>query len=101
MPLDPEGAAADAKASGNNSNSSPTNEVDETQEELMDPTVQARDFLAKNPLAKILVVLDTHSLENGSFVWKGNAPPSYEGCSLLEVSLYPFQCIACLRARRS
>ena len=101
VPLDPEGAAADAKASGNNTNSGSTSEVDETHEELIDPTVQARDFLAENPMAKILVVLDTHSMENGSFVWKGNSPPSYEGCSLLEVSLHLFQRTACLHATRS
>ena len=101
VPLDPEGAAADAKASGKNINSGSMDEVDETHEELMDPAVQARDFLAKNPMAKILVVLDTHSMENGSFVWKGNTPPSYEGCSLQEVSLHLFQRIAYLHATRS
>ena len=58
------------------------------QEELMDLVVEARDFLAKHSLAKILIVIDIHCLENGAFIWKGNTPVSYQGCSLLEVSLH-------------
>lgn len=46
----------------------------------------AEQFLEKHPLAKILVVIDTHSDDNGYFTWRGGAGSGYESCSLLEVS---------------
>ena len=44
----------------------------------------AVDFLAEFATAKIVVVIDTHSLENGSFSWSVESPN--EGSSLLQVS---------------
>lgn len=41
-------------------------------------------FLESNPTAKIIVVIDTHSEENGYFIWKGKES-GYSACSLLEV----------------
>jgi len=43
------------------------------------------EFMGRFPAAKIVVVLDTHSLDNGYFAWKGSSPSTYEGCSLQEV----------------
>ena len=86
--FDLEGAEEYTKATSKDSDSESTNEMDEMQEELMDPVVEARDFLVKHPLAKILIVIDMHCLENGAFVWKDNTPMSYQGCLLLEVSLH-------------
>jgi hypothetical protein len=46
----------------------------------------AESFLKEHPAAKIVIVIDTHCLTTGSFVWKGNRPENYEACSLFEVS---------------
>ena len=64
MPLDQEGADADSKATGKDFGPESTNKVDEMHEELIDPMVQARHFLSKHPMAKMLIALDTHCLEN-------------------------------------
>ena len=42
-------------------------------------------FLKSHPTAKIVFIVDTHSLDNGSFVFKGEDAVSYEACSLYEV----------------
>ena len=44
-------------------------------------------FLREFPAAKIVVIIDTHCLDNGSFAYKGDSPGTYQGCGLLEVSL--------------
>lgn len=45
-----------------------------------------RTFLNAHPTARIIVVVDTHCLEDsGAFIWKGDTPDTYEGRSLLEV----------------
>lgn len=44
----------------------------------------ARKFLEANPFAKLLIFLQTHSLENGAFVYTALGG-SLEGCRLLEV----------------
>ena len=49
-----------------------------------DPTL-AVEFLKKHVTAKILFIVDTHSLDNGCFVYAGDSPMTYEACSLLEV----------------
>ena len=51
-------------------------------------------------MAKIIVVVDTHCLENGSFVWTGDRPTAYEGCSLLEVCIWTFARCTCSRGNR-
>ena len=50
-----------------------------------DTEVAAR-FLTDNPTAKIVVVVDTHCVENGSFVWKG-AKSNYQACGMDEVGV--------------
>lgn len=46
----------------------------------------AGKFLAEFTTARIVVIIDTHSLDNGAFAWKGNSPATYEGCDLESVS---------------
>ena len=46
----------------------------------------AARFLVDHPTAKIVVVVDTHCVENGSFVWKG-AKSGFEACGMDEVSV--------------
>lgn len=46
----------------------------------------AAGFLAQHPTARIVLIIDTHCLEeSGQFIWKGNSPESYESCSLAQV----------------
>jgi hypothetical protein len=49
------------------------------------PLGEVDKFLTHYPTAKIVIVVETHCLENGRFVWTGESPSSYEACSLLEV----------------
>src|ERR1700753_3911595 len=42
-------------------------------------------FLKTYSTAKIVVVIETHCIENGRFVWRGHSPTTYEACSLFEV----------------
>jgi len=49
------------------------------------PLDEVDKFLAYYPTAKIIIVLETHCLKNGRFVWTGESPDSYQACSLLEV----------------
>jgi hypothetical protein len=45
----------------------------------------AQNFLESRPTAKIIFIVDTHSLDNGYFVYTGDSPTSHEACTLLEV----------------
>ena len=45
----------------------------------------AEVFLREHPSAKIIVIIDTHCLNNGFFVWKGTSAANYAACSLAEV----------------
>jgi hypothetical protein len=49
-------------------------------------SVAAVDFLKEYPAAKIVIIVDTHCLDTGAFVWRGDSPVSYETCTLPEVS---------------
>jgi hypothetical protein len=49
-------------------------------------SVAAVDFLKEYPAAKIIIIVDTHCLDTGAFVWRGDSPVSYETCTLPEVS---------------
>lgn len=52
---------------------------------------RAARFLTSHRSAKILVVVDTHCLDIGAFVYEGHSATTYEGCSLPEVGvLGPF-----------
>lgn len=69
---------------------SPVDKNDEDYERSHD-TSFAEGFLKAHPMAKIVVVVDTHCLDNGSFVWKGATPTEYSSCTLLEVC--PHSCL--------
>jgi hypothetical protein len=59
-------------------------------------------FMTDNPMAKIIIVIDTHCLDNGFFVWTGeNATKNFQSCSLLEVSLTRLTNFYHSRLRRS
>jgi len=57
---------------------------DEAYDVTDDPGA-AMAFLKARPTAKIVIVIDTHCLENGFFTYVGDDPVSLRGCSLLEV----------------
>jgi hypothetical protein len=49
------------------------------------PTGAAHAFLKHHQTAKIIIVIDTHSLEeDGAFVWGGTSG-SYKGCKLQQI----------------
>ena len=73
----------DVSLEGNWAGSSATGGVD--MQELQDPFQEADKFLAKYSLAKIIVIVDTHCLDNGFLVYKGNSPVDYEQCTLHQV----------------
>ena len=51
------------------------------------PYPEVSHFLTRHPLAKIIVVVDTHSVqESGTFLWTGSDSASYESYSLHGVS---------------
>ena len=52
-----------------------------------DTSEAAQGFLAEFPTAKIVVIIDTHCLKNGFFVWTGNSKDSYQACPLLAVGV--------------
>ena len=46
----------------------------------------AAEFLAAHATAKIVVIIDTHCIEeSGSFLWRGDKPKDYEACGMDEV----------------
>ena len=52
---------------------------------ILPPRPDVTEFLEKYPLAKIVIVIDTHCLqETGGFVW-GGAGTELEACTLWEV----------------
>lgn len=56
------------------------------QSKLPHPEVSA--FLTGHPTAKIIVIVDTHSIqETGTFLWNGTRAEDYESCSLFAVSI--------------
>jgi len=55
--------------------------------DVSDERDAAIEFLKARPTAKILVIIDTHCLENGYFTYVGDDAVSLQGCSLLEVCL--------------
>lgn len=58
-----------------------------SRKELPFPEIPA--FLKKYPTAKIIVVIDTHCLqESGTLLWSGNSAETYESCTLLGVSMF-------------
>lgn len=70
---------------------SPTGDVvrvtERGSQEIPDGIAYAKAFLKKRQAAKIVVVVDTHCLDNGAFVYEGSTPQTYSGCRLEEVRL--------------
>ena len=48
----------------------------------------AEQFLEEFPNAKIVVIIDTHSLEDGRFLWTGKNPTTFQSCYLAEVIIF-------------
>ena len=48
----------------------------------------AEEFLRNHKSAKIVVAIDTHSADNGYFIWTGSDAETYRACSLLEVTMF-------------
>lgn len=46
----------------------------------------AEDFMEEFPLAKIVVIIDTHCSESGFFLWRGDHKGDFETSPLLPVS---------------
>lgn len=46
----------------------------------------AEDFMEEFPLAKIVVIIDTHCSETGFFLWRGDRKGDFETSPLLPVS---------------
>jgi len=61
----------------------PDDRNDRHYQTTMDRTA-VEAFLRMHPTAKILFIVDTHSLENGYFIYAGDSPQNYLACSLLE-----------------
>jgi hypothetical protein len=69
------------------------------------PVKEVIEFLTTWQSAKIVVVIETHCLETGVLVWRGDEPANYETCSLNEVSICDL-CVhrvanACCRSYRA
>jgi hypothetical protein len=53
---------------------------------IRSPADDVGDFLDQHTTAKIVVIVDTHCLEEtGSFIYKGSTPETYEACRMKEV----------------
>ena len=51
------------------------------------PSPEVTNFLDQHRTAKIIVVVDTHCIqETGGFLWYGHDANTYQSCSLYEVS---------------
>lgn len=64
----------------------PTDVNDDHFETTTDPTA-AKSFLKEHKTAKIVFIIDTHSLDNGYFLYAGDTPNTYDGCQLIEASI--------------
>lgn len=58
-------------------------------DDLEEPSaLEAERFLENHPTAKIVVVIDTHCLENGHYIYRGNnVDKDFEACQITEVSV--------------
>ena len=51
------------------------------------PSPEVTDFLKRHPQARIIVVVDTHCIqETGGFLWYGSEPKSFQSCTLYDVN---------------
>ncbi|KAF9642992.1 hypothetical protein BDM02DRAFT_3192357 [Thelephora ganbajun] len=76
------GDASDAEVEAKDASDA---EAEVTHEEVRDPVAEAKAFLARHSVAKIVIIIDTHCLENGAFVWTGDSPENYQACTLQEI----------------
>ena len=68
-----------------------TADSDNVNDHLYETTTDlsiAEAFLKTHSTAKIVFIVDTHSLPDGFFVYVGDSPDTYKSCSLLEVRAY-------------
>ena len=49
------------------------------------PIQDVVDFLEKHESARIVLIIDTHCLDCGGFVWTGDSPQTFQGCTVGEV----------------
>jgi hypothetical protein len=63
----------------------PLDRNDQKFEQSKDTSLAER-FLMSNEGARIVVIVDTHCLDNGRLVWTGTSADEYRACSLFEVS---------------
>ena len=63
----------------------PMNSANDSLYEVTQDLPVPETFLEFHLTAKIMFIVDTHSLDNGSFVFKGEDAVSYEACLLYEV----------------
>ena len=52
------------------------------------PSDEALSFFQDHPTAKIIIVVDTHCVENGAFVYEGDSLATFKACYLPEVCSY-------------
>jgi len=62
-------------------------EMEKTVTATTTTPAMAEELLERYPTAKIVVVIDTHCLDNGYFVYTGNSPETYKACSLKEAGI--------------
>ena len=65
------------------------NDEDVVHMEVPNPEEAALNFLSRYPTAKIIIVVDTHSVENGAFAWTSNPNnrKDVKTCYLYEVKI--------------
>ena len=52
---------------------------------MKNPNGEVEEFLQEHKTAKIVVIIETHLMENGRFIWCGHNPDTYKVCTLWEV----------------
>ena len=68
--------------------SSGTNDDDDDRFTWSNDMSVAEEFLQNHKSAKIVVTIDTHSADNGYFIWTGTSAETYRACLLLEVTTF-------------
>lgn len=73
---------------GGTTNDLNTGDSDEPlQQKLPETFPEIDNFMIQHPSAKIVLVVDTHCLQDsGAFICSGDGPKSYAPCTLWEVS---------------
>ena len=82
----------DVSLLGESSKTTVTNRTKARKVEDRDPVKVVDKFLECYTTAKIIIVIDTHAVENGWFAYGGDTPSDYKTCCLEEVG----PCVACV-----